>query len=212
LVILRLLAGSVEPIVEFPMMPGESGDERVVAVDLKPHTVALESRLDSLRDEVVDLVALRARLEARMKARLDGEDWSGLDDAIKEFLRLPPRDTFVQRLAKLREDATQRQTALKTAVLTKTAQAQLNELQSMIDRYMEDDALVAYSDALAKARSETDAKKKAEIKKAAAAPLVRPGDTMKKDQAPPSAPPAAPAPASPKAKQAPTPSPAATPF
>ena len=80
LVILRLLAGNVEPMVELPIMPGESRpDEQPIPFDPKPQTVALESQIDSLRDEVVDLVALRARLESRMKARLDGEDWNGLE-------------------------------------------------------------------------------------------------------------------------------------
>ena len=60
--------------------------------------MALESQIDSLRDEVVDLVALRARLEARMKARLEGEDWNGLDATLKEFATLTPRDEFAQRL------------------------------------------------------------------------------------------------------------------
>ena len=60
------------------MMPGESRpDDMPISFDPKPLTVALESQLDSLRDEVVDLVALRARLESRMKARLEGEDWPG---------------------------------------------------------------------------------------------------------------------------------------
>ena len=78
LVILRLLAGNVEPVVEFPIMPGESSEERVIPFTPRPQTVALEAEVDSLRDEVVDLVALRARLEARMEARLKGEDWAGL--------------------------------------------------------------------------------------------------------------------------------------
>ena len=60
LVILRLLAGNVEPMVELPIMPGESRpDEQPIPFDPKPQTVALESQIDSLRDEVVDLVALR---------------------------------------------------------------------------------------------------------------------------------------------------------
>ena len=59
LVILRLLAGNVEPMVEFPIMPGESAEELTIPFEPKPLTVALEAQLDSLRDEVVDLVALR---------------------------------------------------------------------------------------------------------------------------------------------------------
>ena len=84
--------------VELPIMPGESAEQRPIAFDPKLLTVALETQLDSLRDEVVDLVALRARLESRMKARLEGEDWAGLEAELKEFARLTPRDQFAQRL------------------------------------------------------------------------------------------------------------------
>ena len=58
--------------------------------DPKPLTVALETQLDSLRDEVVDLVALRARLESRMKARLEGEDWAGLEAGTQGILTADP--------------------------------------------------------------------------------------------------------------------------
>ncbi len=170
LVILRLLAGSVEPMVELPMMPGESADERTVPFDAKPHTVALESQIDSLRDEVVDLVAIRARLEARMKARLDGEDWKDLEATIKEFALLTPREQFAERLAKLKDDAAHKQVQLKTAVLTRTAQAQISDLQSMIDRYLDDETYKAYADALERAKGQLAALEKAKEKKAAPRP------------------------------------------
>ena len=144
-------------------------DEQPIAFDPKPLTVALESRIDSLRDEVVDLVALRARLEMRMKARLDGEDWSALDATIKEFAKLTPREEFVQQLSKLKDDAAQEQAKLKTAILTKTAQAQISDLQSMIDRYLDDDTYSAYVDALERAQAELTARDKAKTKKATGA-------------------------------------------
>jgi hypothetical protein len=163
LVILRLLAGNVEPMVELPIMPGESRpDEQPIPFDPKPLTVALESQIDSLRDEVVDLVAMRARLESRMKARLEGEDWTGLDATLKEFARLTPRDEFAQRLTKLKDDAAHQQAELKTAVLTRTAQAQVADLQSMIDRYLDDDTYKAYVDALERSQSDQAAKEKAQ--------------------------------------------------
>jgi hypothetical protein len=195
LVILRLLAGNVEPIVELPIMPGETTDDRPISVDPKPLTVALEAQLDSMRDEVVDLVALRARLEARMKARLEGEDWSGLDDALKEFERLTPRDQYAQRVTQIKDDAVHRQAELKTAILTKTAQAQISELQSMIDRYLDDDAFKAYAEALKEGRQEAADKAKAKAKKSAA----------------PAGPAPAPAPANAKPKT-PPPTPSDTPF
>ena len=98
LVILRLLAGNVEPVCELPIMPGESSEERVIPFKPLPLTVALEAQVESLRDDVVDLVALRARLEARMEARLKGEDWTGLEEALKEFGRLTPREEYSKRL------------------------------------------------------------------------------------------------------------------
>ena len=128
LVILRLLAGNVEPMVELPIMPGESRpDEQPIPFDPKPQTVALESQIDSLRDEVVDLVALRARLESRMKARLEGEDWNGLDATLKEFATLTPRDRF--RPAAHASSRTTRPTSRRSSrrpILTKTAQAQIS--------------------------------------------------------------------------------------
>ena len=211
LVILRLLAGSVEPIVELPIMPGETPDELLIAVDPKPLTVALEARLDSLRDEVVDLVALRARLEARMKSRLEGEDWTGLETELKEFSRLSPRDQIAQRLTQLKDDAAHQQAELKTAILTKTAQAQLTELQSMIDRYLDDESYNAYTEALDRSRSEQAANSKAQAKKkAAAARVVPPAVTGK--QTPAQTDQGAPAPAtgsSTPAKGRPQPKPAA---
>jgi hypothetical protein len=178
LVILRLMAGSVEPIVELPIMPGESSEQRPISVDPKLLTVALETQINSLRDEVVDLVALRARLESRMKARLEGEDWSGLEQELKEFARLPPRDQFAQRLTQLKNDAAHRQAELKKAILTKTAQAQISDLQAMIDRYLEDEAFTAYREALEKGREELAAKAKKQARKAAASRApVAPSDT-----------------------------------
>ena len=147
LVILRLLAGNVEPVREFPIMPGESSEERTIPFDPKYQCVALEAEVDSLRDEVVDLIALRARLEARMKARLEGEDWEGLEEAVKEFDRLTPRDEYAKQLAELKERAAQQQAETKVAILTKTAQAQINDLQAMIDRYLDDEAIKAYREA-----------------------------------------------------------------
>ncbi len=192
LVILRLISGNVEPIVELPVMPGESSEEFLISVDLKPLTAALESQLDSLRDEVVDLVALRARLESRMKARLEGGDWNGLEAELKEFGRLTPRDQFAKRLTDLKDDAAHRQADLKMAILTKTAQAQITEVQSMIDRYLDDDAFRAYTEALQSGRAEIKSKTVAEAKKKAAQKAAV--KALMGDQPPPAAKAAAPAP------------------
>ena len=159
LVVLRLLAGGTEPMIEFPFMPGDSGEERTIPpFDPKPGAVALEAQLDSLRDAVIDLVAVRARLESRLKARFDGEDWAGAAEALADFRKLPPREKMADALKGLRDDATRRQTTTKTAILTKTAQAQFADLQALIDRYLDDEAFKSFADSLDKMKSSPVAK------------------------------------------------------
>lgn len=147
LVIFRLLAGNIEPLVEFPGMPGETEEERVIKVDPKAATVTLETRLNALKDEVVDLVAIRARLEARLKARADGEAWDEVKTLIDEYKKLPPKSGFVDRINQLREEATAQQQATKKAILTKTAQAQIADAESLVTRYLDDDMFQAYENA-----------------------------------------------------------------
>jgi hypothetical protein len=167
LVVLRLLAGNIEPMVEFPAMPGETPVERVIPFEPRPLTVTLETQLDSLRDAVIDLVAVRARLEARLKARYDGEDWPGVEAVMKEVYQLPARDTFADQLTKLKEQAAQQQAKTKTAVLTKTAQAQLAEVQALVDRYLDDEIFNDYADAIKRSKDEAVSKEKAEALKKA---------------------------------------------
>jgi hypothetical protein len=175
LISLRLLAGGVEPLLEFPIMPGESPAERTLPpVDPRAATVALEAELDALRDAIIDLVAVRARLEARLKARYDGEDWAGAEAALQEFTRLPSRDSFAARLQKLKDDASAEQAAKKTAVLTRNAQAQIAEVDGLIARYLDDDLFRGYADALSKVRGEA-----ARAKPAAGTPKPSPRQTQK---------------------------------
>lgn len=161
LVVVRLLAGNSEPMVELPVMPGQAETERTIPFDPKPLTVTLETQLDSLRDAVIDLIALRARLEARLKARLEGEDWQGVETALNEYGQLPARDTFTSQLTRLKEDAARTQAERKTAVLTRTAQAQLAEVQALIDRYLDDELFQAYAEALGRAKAVAAAPAKA---------------------------------------------------
>lgn len=169
LVVLRLLAGNVEPMVELPLMPGESATERTIPFVPKPATVVLEAQLDSLRDTVIDLVAIRARLEARLKARAEGEDWAGVESTLNEFTKLTPRDNLATKLTKLKEDAARQQALSKTAILTKTAQAQIAEIQALIDRYLDDEIVRSYSEALQASRDAAAAQAKAAARKKAAA-------------------------------------------
>ncbi len=166
LVVLRLLAGNVEPMVEVPLMPGEGGvEERVIPFDPKPETVALETQLDSLRDAVLDLIAVRSRLEARLKARADGEDWTGVADTLKEYTALTPRSKYADRLTQLKEQAALEQAKTKAAILTKTAQAQLADVQALIDRYLDDEVVKAYNEAVEQAKAQQAEKAKAKKSK-----------------------------------------------
>ena len=169
LVVIRLLAGSAEPMAEFPMMPGERSVERVIPpFDPLPLAVTLETRLDALRDLVIDHVAVRARLLARLRARFDGEDWAGATEVLKEFATLPPRDRFTTEVARLKDEAAQQQAKTKSPVLTKTAQARITELQSLTERYLDDEEFNGYRDTLDKLR--TDAPKKPATPSASATP------------------------------------------
>ncbi len=154
LVSLRLMAGNDEPMVDVPVMPGETPRERTLLFEPRPLTLTLEARLDALRDAIVDVVNLRGRLELRMKARLDGEDWPGLAEAIKEFRKLTPRAQFESRLARIRADGERQEAELKTVVLTRQARALLDEARALIDRYVDDEIIRAYEDAADRARAE----------------------------------------------------------
>jgi hypothetical protein len=185
LVILRLVAGNAEPMTEFPAMPGENSEERVVPFDPKPLTVSYQVQLDAIRDEVVDLVALRARLEKRMEARLQGEDLAGVEEGLKEYALLAPRELFAEQLAKLKEQAARQHAEAKTPVLTKNIQAQFNELQALIDRYLDNEAFTTYTEALERKRAEQASAAKSRAKDAP------------RRQAAAATPPPAPAPAEP---------------
>ena len=170
LVILQLVAAGSEPMVEFPVMPGESSAERPVPIDPKPLSVSYQVQLDAMRDEVIDLVAQRARLEKRMEARLQGEDVAGLEQGLKEYASLARRDVYADRLAKLKDEAAKQQAQSKTEVLSKNLQARFNELQALIDRYLDDDAFTAYSEAVER-KARNGARRPRENRKRAGQPL-----------------------------------------
>lgn len=176
---LLLRQGAVEPMVELPMVPGDSLEERVVNFVAKPATVELEAKLDAIRDAVIDLVAVRGRLEARMKARADGSDWAGLESTLKEYEILTPRSTYADAIAKLKDEAAREQAATKTAILTKTAQAQIADAESLVDRYLDDETYRAYADALKRAKA--DAAKPAPKSKQAMQ-VFAPSETIKTDE------------------------------
>jgi hypothetical protein len=154
LVVLRLVAGTAEPLVEFPMMPGESSDEREIQIDPMPLAIGYQVQLDALRDQIIDLVAQRSRLEKRMEARLQGEDVEGLEQGLKEYVSLPSRDVYADRLSKMKEQATRQQAESKTPVLSKNIQARFSELEALIDRYLNNEAFQTYNEVLERKRAE----------------------------------------------------------
>src|SRR5262249_7352792 len=110
LVVFRLMASDIEPVDTFPAMPGISLRDRPITIAPPYQTIALETALNSLRDELVDQVAVRARIESRLKARVEGEKWDEAEELLNEFRKLPRRDQFAERLEKLRSDASAQQT------------------------------------------------------------------------------------------------------
>jgi hypothetical protein len=185
---LRLLAGDSEPLAEFPIMPGESGDEREIAVDPLPLASKYQVRLDALRDSIIDQVALRGRLERLMEARADGEDWPALEALLKEYNQLPSPASFADALKKLKDDAVKTSyESTRTIVLTRHLQAQFDEIQGLIDGYLGDDAARAFGEALEsqkKKQAEPAAKKPPALE---APPLPPPGQEKAAVEAAPKA-------------------------
>jgi hypothetical protein len=175
LVVFKLLAGGVEPLVEFPYMPGEG--ERIMNLpDVKPYTVALETKLNALRDEIVDQVAIRGRIEVKLKPRGEAGAWDEVKLLLTQYRALPTRTSFDERLAAMKAEAESQQSTLHTAVLTANAQHQLNEVQALMDRYLDDAVFTAYDDAMKQALEEP-AKAQAKTKgqaKTAAKPQAKP--------------------------------------
>ena len=194
LVILRLIAGKAEPMLEVPIMPGEGDHELTIPFEPRPLTIALESKLDALRDDIIDLVASRSRLERRMKAREQGDDWAGVAAALDEFRKLPPRDAFAKRLQTLEEGAQAQEAQTKSLVLTRNARSHLVDTKALLDRYLDDEVYRAYEDALLRSK-DRDAQAKAQKAKPKPAPRPVPAQPQQRaDDASKKAPQAVPKP------------------
>jgi hypothetical protein len=146
LTLLRVVAGGIEPLVEFPMMPGEVADEQLISIDLKPQALALESELLAMRDEILDLIAARSRLDALLKTRAEGEAWDDVKALLEEYKPLLVKESFDQRLTKLETDAIALQEQLKRPVRTRTAQNLIMDTRALIERYLDSETYAAYED------------------------------------------------------------------
>ncbi|MEO6809639.1 MAG: hypothetical protein ABI353_11060 [Isosphaeraceae bacterium] len=197
LVVVRLLAANIEPLIEFPLMPGELIDEKTYVIEgTKSKAVAFETRLYALRDDVLDQIARRRRIEARMKARAEGDAWDEVALLLDQFRTLPSREAMQKALQTVEDEARHQQDP-KTPILTKAAQALLADTRSMIEGYLDDDLFKAYDDALQQARARPAA---AAAKPAAASKPVHPGAAAPAPAARPPAPAPAAKPAAPKPK------------
>jgi hypothetical protein len=150
LVVLRLMAAGTEPLTQFPVMPGEMVEEKLLNhIDPLSRTVTTESELFALRDEIVDMIAIRQRLINRMKSRFEAKNWTELKLILDEYKALPSKDDIDLRLTKLHENL--KAEAAKTPklkVLTKTASNLLSDTHGLVDRYLVDDDYLEHVDAL----------------------------------------------------------------
>jgi len=152
LLVLRVLAAGVEPLREFPIMPGETTEERVVPVDPLNKTVTIDTQLNALRDEIVDLVAIRNRLERRMKARAEAGFWDDVPPMMEEFRKYPSHDAYAERLTRLKDDAAKEQSESRKVILTRHAQALIADTQALIEKYLDDGMVLGIDQAYKEAK------------------------------------------------------------
>ncbi|KAJ3055094.1 hypothetical protein HK102_011425, partial [Quaeritorhiza haematococci] len=135
-----------------------AGGEAVLAAPGVDVLVREQVRDPSHAAGVVDQVALRARLERLMQVRLEGEDWTGLQELLKQHDLLPPPSSFAETLKKLKDEATKLSyETTKTIVLTRNLQAEFSELEGLIEGYLTDDAYKAFAEALREKKRESEA-------------------------------------------------------
>jgi hypothetical protein len=65
----------------------------------------------------------------------------------------------------MKEQAARQQVESKIPILTRTAHARVDELQALIDRYLDDEELNSYVEALTNGRAEAAEKAKAPVKR-----------------------------------------------
>ncbi|MDB5351105.1 MAG: hypothetical protein JWN86_2352 [Planctomycetota bacterium] len=179
LVILRLMAAGIEPLVQFPIMPGEQVEEMTIdGIDTLPTTVTCESELYALQAEIVDLVVTRHRLETRLKSRVASENWDDVKLLLDDFKKLPPRANFETQLTKLDTDLSkQAQANRRQRIRTGTAQSLLKDTKSLIDQYLDDEDFAQYERGLAE--HDQAAKTKGPLKALPKAPPISMGLTAK---------------------------------
>jgi hypothetical protein len=147
LAMVRLLAAGVEPLDDFPVIPGEQIEERTVIIDPKADATSLETKVIALRDQVVDQAATRARMLTLIEPRAKSENWDEVRMLLQEYEKLPKKPLFADQLTALRADADKTQKEKRRPVLTSTALRLLAETEALTNRYIDDDEFASYADA-----------------------------------------------------------------
>lgn len=152
LIVLRVMAAGVEPLREFPVMPGEWVEEKMVPVDPLNKTVAIDTQLNAMRDELVDLIAIRNRMERRMKARAEAGYWDEIPEMLEEVRKYPKKEHYAEQLERIKEDANKEQGEIRKVILTRHAQALIADTQAMVDKYLDDGLILGIEQAYKEAK------------------------------------------------------------
>ncbi len=148
LVRVRVIAGDREPLVEFPVMPGDTIQRRTLIIDPKPQVVTLQVRMTALIDRMLDTIASRSRLEKLMEIRAAGERWNDVRALIDQHDGLPNAERYQAELDALVTEAKAAQEEQRLAYWTPSTQRIAAEMQSMIDTYLNDEVIDEFREEL----------------------------------------------------------------
>lgn len=129
----RLVGGSVEPLLDVPVLAGDQVP--AILVDAKPAAVEFQQRLVAYRDEILDALAKRFVLEARLADRTKASDWQRVAELVRDWRRTPVPTGFTSTLAQWKMVAQRRQLQEKKAIYTQANQALMAELEALASRY-----------------------------------------------------------------------------
>ena len=166
----QLVAGEVEPLAEFVLIPGETQMVRTLKVDPKLDAMEIHARLNRMTDRIVDLVAQRNRLKAIMDLRLAEDRYDETQTLLEELAQLTPPKTFRDELAQLKTESIARQgeenkkpPIQRRTILTRMVQKRFTDVQGLIETHLSDAPFEELTEQLNDRRGE--AQRKADVKK-----------------------------------------------
>jgi len=166
----QLVAGEVEPLAEFVLIPGETQNLRTLKVDPKLEAMEVHARLNRMTDRIVDLVAQRNRLKTLMDLRLAEDRYDETQALLEELAQLPSPKTFRDELAQLKAECLERQNqenkkppTQRRTILTRMVQKRFIDVQGLIDSHLSDAPFEELAEQLQDQRRE--AQRKADVKK-----------------------------------------------